>query len=324
MTGFLQAHTPQWLRYFVAHGHAEAAPLAAGVEGAVYRLGNGVVAKVWGHKSMPELLLAQRLYADVAAAGLPFATPVILRVEEVDRTTVTYERELPGVPLQHRITDARPELDAATLSCLLKVVKALATVPATPAMQQLPVLGEDRPLWADTNDFPQALVALLQRRTARYGGLLARHVPDFLPRYEGLLRRLEAVDRVPPTVVHGDLFGENILVDDQGRPTAVLDFGFLSTAGDPRLDAGITALITDMYGPYASARAEALTRTFATELGYPIGVMLIYQAAYAIATSNAFTDDGNDGHFAWCVAQLNRPDLVAAITGSRPPRQPLR
>jgi aminoglycoside phosphotransferase (APT) family kinase protein len=313
VTGFVQVHTPRWLSYFVRNGYPEAVPLAAGVEGAVYRLGGGAVAKVWGRRRRPELLLAQRFYADVAAAGLPFATPVILRVEEIDQTAITYERELHGAPLQPRINDAQPELDAATLSCLLQVVRALATVSATPAMQQLPVLDEDRPLWADANDFPTALIALLQRRTARYGGLLARHVPDFLLRYERLLQKLDAIDRIRATVVHGDLFGENILVKDDGQPTAVLDFGFFSTAGDPRMDASITALITDMYGPHGPARANALTHKFATELGYPIDVMLVYQAAYAIATSNAFTDDGRDGHFAWCVAQLNRPDLNATI-----------
>ncbi|MEH1129012.1 phosphotransferase family protein [Micromonospora sp. CPCC 206061] len=313
MTGFVQVHTPRWLSYFVQSGFAEAEPLASGVEGAVYRLGNGVVAKVWGRRREPELLLAQRFYADVAAAGLPFATPVILRVEEIGQTAITYERELHGTPLQHRMNDAHPALDASTLSCLLQVVKALATVPATPAMRQLPVLGEDRPLWADGDDFPTALTALLRRRTARYGELLARHVPDFFLRYERLLQKLDAIDRIPTTVVHGDLFGENILVDDHGRPTAVLDFGFLSTAGDPRMDASITALITDMYGPHGPARVDALTHEFATELGYPLDVILLYQAAYAIATSNAFTDDGTDGHFAWCVAQLNRPDLNGAI-----------
>ncbi|MCW6004010.1 aminoglycoside phosphotransferase family protein [Micromonospora sp. CPCC 205371] len=308
MTAFIQVHTPRWLSYFARNGHPEAAPLAAGVEGAVYRLGDGVVAKVWRRKRAPELLAAQRFYADVAAAGLPFATPLILRVEEVEQTAITYERELHGAPLQQRLNDTHAALDATTLSCLLQVVKALATVPATPAMRQLPVLDEDRPLWAGTDDFPTALIALLERRTARYGDLLARHVPGFRLRYERLLTKLDSFDRIPATVVHGDLFGENILVDDEGQPTAVLDFGFLSTAGDPRLDASITALITDMYGPHAPARASALTHTFATELGYPIDVMLAYQAAYAIATSNAFTDDGSDGHFAWCVAQLNRPD----------------
>jgi hypothetical protein len=32
-----------------------------------------------------------------------------------------------------------------------------------------------------------------------------------------------------------------------------------------------------------------------------------------VATSNAFTTDGSDGHFSWCMAQLGRPDLGEAL-----------
>jgi hypothetical protein len=80
---FRQAHSQEWLDHFARIGHPAARPLAAGVEGAVYRLGDGTVAKVWGRRGIPELLLWQAFYADVAAGGLPFATPLILRVEEV-------------------------------------------------------------------------------------------------------------------------------------------------------------------------------------------------------------------------------------------------
>jgi len=42
-------------------------------------------------------------------------------------------------------------------------------------------------------------------------------------------------------------------------------------------------------------------------------VLLIYQASYAVATANAFTADGSDGHFAWCLSQLRRPDIAKAL-----------
>jgi hypothetical protein len=55
------------------------------------------------------------------------------------------------------------------------------------------------------------------------------------------------------------------------------------------------------------------TRGFAAELGHPVEVLLIYRAAYAVATSNVFTPDGSDGHFRWCVAQLTRAEVIAAL-----------
>jgi hypothetical protein len=76
------------------------------------------------------------------------------------------------------------------------------------------------------------------------------------------------------------------------------------------LDAAIAANVMNMYGPHAPAITSVLTAQFAHDLDYPADVLLTYQAAYAVATSNAFTSDGSDGHFAWCIDQLRRPDIT--------------
>src|SRR5450755_976461 len=104
-------------------------PLDGRAEGAIYRLGDGAVAKVWGRRREPELVRTQNFYADVARVGLPFATPVILRVAEVNGTAVTFERELHGEPLQKRLTFEDRELDPLAVDCLVEVVRALANAP---------------------------------------------------------------------------------------------------------------------------------------------------------------------------------------------------
>lgn len=314
MSAVPQTHTQQWLRYFTDAGFPSVEPLAAGMEGAIYQLGDGTIAKVWGAKRLPELAAMQRFYADVAAADLPFATPVISAIEEVNGAAVTYERELFGEPLQHRLAVDDTTLDPVAVDCLIDALRALATVPATENMRRLAVLDEDRPFWRDATDFPAALIALLRRRVGRFGRLLSERIPDFDQRFGRLVERLGNIAPVGPTVLHGDLFGENVLVDRAGRPTAVLDFGFLTTGGDPRLDAGITAAIANMYGRHAADITRTLTTRIADALDCPVEVLVLYQAAYAVATSNAFTEDGSDGHFAWCIARLTSPEVSAALS----------
>jgi aminoglycoside phosphotransferase (APT) family kinase protein len=310
---FQQVHSADWVAHFVRGGHPAVRPLAAGVEGAVYDLGDGTVAKVWGRRRPADLRPWQAFYADLANGGLPFGTPEILRVEEARGVAVTVERRLDGDPLQARIDPEAPWLARSITNAMIEILRALATVPATAAMRRLPVLDETEPLRTDGDDFPAALTALLQRRTARSGDLLRRRVPDFDRRYTALLSGLAALDRRPDTVLHGDLFGENVLIDSSGQPTAVLDFGFLSGAGDPRFDAAVTAAIMNMYGPHAAAITTALTEAFADHLGHSPRVLRLYQAAYAVATSDAFTSDGSDGHFAWCARQLTGPGVTAAL-----------
>lgn len=313
MPEFVLAHTREWLDHFRAQGH-DPAPLAAGVEGAIYDLGGGLVAKVWRDRPAAALQRMQTFYADVAAADLPFATPEILRIEQAGGTSVTYERKLNGAPLQHRLDVTDAEIGPAAVSCVTGVLRALATVPATASMRQLAALDENRPLWARAEDaFESPLLRLIERRVARFGPVIREHLPDFDRRCRALRERLGALDARPDTVIHGDLLGHNILIDEHFRPLAVLDFGFLTTAGDPRFDAAITASIMNMYGPHALSITQALTAHFAGELGYSAEVLLTYQAAYAAATSNAFTKDGSDGHFAWCIAQLRRADVSEAL-----------
>lgn len=312
MPEFVLDHTQQWLDHFASKGH-DAKPLAAGVEGAIYDLGDGLIAKVWRERRASELERMLSFYADVAAADLPFETPEILRVEQVGGTAVTYERKLPGEPLQHRLSRDDHQIGPAAVRSVVEVLRALATVPATTSMRQLPVLDEDRPLRAGADTFQAALLGLISRRVTRFGSIIRRRLPDFDRRCTALQERLATIGPGPETVIHGDLLGGNILVDDQHRPLAVLDFGFLTTSGDPRFDAAITASIMNMYGPHALAITRDLTARFAQDLGYPTEVLLTYQAAYAAVTSNAFTPDGSDGHFAWCIAQLSRDDISEAL-----------
>lgn len=67
------------------------------------------------------------------------------------------------------------------------------------------------------------------------------------------------------------------------------------------------------YAPDCVAIARELTANVAADLGYEPEVLLAYQAAFAVATSNAFTADGTDGHFDWCIAQLRRAEVLAAL-----------
>ena len=312
MPDFQQVHSDAWLRYFAGHGYPDVRPLATGVEGAVYRLGKGTVAKVWGRRRAPELVRMQRFYADVAAGGLPFDTPVILDVVEADGSAVTYERELHGEPLHTVMASCADGIDERSGASVISILRAMAGVPATSAMKALPVLDEEQPFWA-SGDFTAALGALLRRRVDRHGPVLRTRAPGFDDVFDRLLTRLQGLDPVAPALIHGDLFGGNVLVDESGRVSAVLDFGFFSTAGDARFDAAVTAAIMDMYGPHAPAVTQALTHRISAELGYPIEILLVYQAAYAVASANFFTEDGSDGHFSWCVEQLARKDVIEAL-----------
>ncbi|MEV0385626.1 aminoglycoside phosphotransferase family protein [Nonomuraea sp. NPDC050643] len=308
MIDYRQKHTADWLHHFARRGHRAARPLAAGVEGAVYRLDDGMVAKVWSGRAPADLDLTRQVYADIARHRLPFSTPEILEIEEREGVLVTYERELAGSPLRpdSAVREAGRDLPAKETDALLTVLRGLAAVPGTEAMRRLTVQGDDRPLWRGHTRFPDALAAVVERAARRHGDLLAAHVPDLAALVVRTAGALRALPGTPVTVIHGDLVPPNVHVDDAGRPVAILDFGFFTTAGDPAFEAAITAAVWDMYGPHAEEHVAALTRLFAAELGHAPRTLALYQQAYALTTYDLFSSDGSDGHFRWCAALLNR------------------
>lgn len=300
-----EAHeSDRWVQYFVRRGYPRARRLASGMEGTVYRLQDGTVAKVWNGRAPEDFDLTRRLYADIAGHPLPFGTPRILDAEECDGVLVSYERELDGSPLRPEGEPPAPDLPRRETDALLTVLRALASVPGSEVMRRLVVQGDDQPLWQGHSRFSDALAALVERAADRNRDALAARVPglsDIVSRTASSLRALP--DR-PESVIHGDLVPPNLHVDEAGHPVAVLDFGFCTTAGDPAFEAAVTAAVWDMYGPDADRHTAELSRLFARELGHAEEVLALYRKAYALITYDLFGMGPHDGHFRWCAALL--------------------
>ncbi|TDC23370.1 aminoglycoside phosphotransferase family protein [Streptomyces sp. 8K308] len=274
-----------------------------GMEGSVYRLEGGLIGKAWRERGADELRPLIAFYEELAAQGLPFATPLIVEVAERDGRALTVERELPGTPLS-----AAGLAPAAAHDAVVAVVKDLAATTAGPATRALLLMGERiaaRP----------SLPELVRRRAAAFRPVLAAAVPGFDALLDRLLERLDGAAETGSAerIVHGDICPPNILVDAAGRPTALLDWGLLTTAGDNAFDAATAAAFFDMYGPEAAVHHETLAGRLAETLGYDREWLLVQLGAYAVASACAYDPEGRDGHFAWCVDVLARADVRSAL-----------
>jgi aminoglycoside phosphotransferase (APT) family kinase protein len=287
--------------------------LGSGVEGTVADLGDGTVAKVWAGRGLTDLDLLRGFYDAVNAArptNLAVAMPHILELTEVDGTVITIERRLTGDPVW-RADGTSPTLTVSHIDSMTEALAALAAVPGEPTLRALPMLPNE-PRLAPNAPFETELATLVTRRAARYVTALRAAHPDV----DAIVTATDAALRgLPPagtSLVHGDLIAANVLASG-GHATAVLDFGFLSTAGDPAFDAAIAASCFDMWGPNAPGVEGELDRAFLSAFGHDHHRYSVYRAAYALTTACCFGTDLSDGHFAWCMAMLNRADVRDAL-----------
>ena len=285
--------------------------LARGMEGEVYALDEQTVAKVYRQAPGPDEAFTAVL-TQVASAGLPYGTTTPLGSVFLGGGGRAFlERRFHG-----RLLDACYDVDAGLVddrvpTALVSVLGPLAEV--RPALATTTVLGG---LVVDyiQQSWSQALGGVLTTRLTTYGGQLRSRVPGLDGLVAGVGGMLRARTGEPASIQHGDICGANVLVDADCRPVALIDWGFLTLLAEPAFDAALAAAFLDMYGPHAVETDRRLRAVFADAFGFPSELLLTYQALYALIGSNAYSDDGRDGHFEWCVRTLNRADVRAATS----------
>jgi aminoglycoside phosphotransferase (APT) family kinase protein len=297
------------MEYFERRAGGPVTLIGRGMEGAVYDLGDGQVGKVWFNRGVDDVLPLQEFLAELKEQDLPFRTPDISVVDEVDDRAVSIEVKLTGTPLRDAVESGTVTQEQG-LEAFVEVVKALGQTTAGPASKTLPVVQESAPFWRYRVSWGDALAGLVNRRAEQSLHYLQADVEGFGELVDRVLVKLAVLELSTLQIVHGDICTPNLLIED--GQLALLDWGFYTTAGDNTFDASTAAAFYDMYGPDARKIDDQLLDRF-EELGHDRERMYLYRAAYAITTATIYSEDASDGHYTWCVGNLNREDLRAAL-----------
>jgi aminoglycoside phosphotransferase (APT) family kinase protein len=269
-------------------GFAVTHEIGRGLEGVVGALDAVRVVMGWDRRPRPVVERLRTFYDAVEAAidhtGASLAVPRILEIREDGGFVVTVQRRLGGQP----VTPARP-------GPVLDVLEVLARVDAHPDLAVLPVPDGEPPFAPDV-PFGESLAALVLRRAPLVGGLADGAA-------ERMAAALRALTPVPPRLVHGDLGAAHVLCED-GRPGGLLDFGYISTVGDPAFDAAVAASLQDMFGRGSAAATAAMDALVLERFGYDPAVLVLYRAAYGLVTASCLA--GHPGqHLDWCLALVD-------------------
>ncbi|MEU8221881.1 phosphotransferase [Kribbella sp. NPDC048915] len=292
-----------------ALGHRDVEQLAVGMQGAVYRVGQGRIAKIWFHAGEAELRTLAELY-DVIDGQLPYRTPRIHELRRPGPYWVTVEEELPGAPLYTVAPIFGAQGWERGRDCVLDVVAALAEVKPPEVLRRTAVLDETMPFRPEGVKWSEALVGLVKRRAER----LDRTVVDG-DKIAVLLERLTDLEEPESRLVHGDVTAGNILVDDDLRPVTLLDFGLLTMKGDPMFEAAAAASVIDLWSPRVREVEAAYDEAFAARLGYDRELLLLYRCAHSLIIAHAHDDDpyDRDSHEPLTAKLFDHPEVTALL-----------
>lgn len=285
--------------------------IGSGMEGHVFRVADDSIAKVWHDKPKDDLIPLQQFYDVVLSLNLPFATPHITSIESIEDVTITIERALEGTSLQSLVDSDEAVVPPMALDAVISVLQALsdASLADVGHLPEIPVLGLTTDAVSEHQSANLRLLDIAGTKLAHSEPFLRSAVPEFETVKDRIFLHISRLPIGESRPVHGDICTPNVLLDSAGNVSALLDWGFVSFFGDPAFDASLAAGFYNMYGPHHRQLDDALLAACIDRLGHSRDRLLVYRSLYALLTSNAYAADGTDGHFDWCVEQLNRDDL---------------
>jgi aminoglycoside phosphotransferase (APT) family kinase protein len=274
--------------------------LGAGAESRVFALGDDLVLRVYHGASGRTISARKALLAALPRDAVSFALPEIVGEGTAGGTAYTVERRVPGRSLDAALADLRGDARANAWRNYLDAAGSIA---------HLKIEGDDFGEtigWGGTplreHTWTGYLLASVDRALRERREILSRDVPGFEAVLDRVRQRVVALGEPAERVlVHGDFYPQNVMVDDAGHVTGVIDFGGNTLLGDRRMDlasAAIFAAIPDV--THADERDAALVMDEACRrygAGFP-DVVEAYSGYYAIHFSGGSSD------YAWCVNAL--------------------
>jgi aminoglycoside phosphotransferase (APT) family kinase protein len=255
-------HFGPWLRSNLAgvQGELSACLVTGGKSNLTYEVTDGTTAWIVRRPPLGHVLatahdMAREYRVMRALAGTPVpvpATHLICEDDSVIGAPFYVMARVTGTPYRHA-AELEPLGSERTRTIALRLMDTLAA------------LHEVDPGPVGLADFGRA-EGYLQRQLSRWHKQMAASQTRELPAAEQLHELAAAAipAEQPGTIVHGDFRLDNVLFDDEDRPTAVLDWE-MATLGDPLADLSLML----MYGRVSQTEVAGEVSDVTLAAGYP-------------------------------------------------------
>ena len=281
-----------------------------GMEAEVYAIGSDTILKLYiGTTNLAYLTTLQNFYASFNQSAISYSLPYIQTVASEGDICISTERQLPGTPMSAILPTLTNKQMDSMMQAYLAAALELTNVQIPADFDRYKLFDADGISRRTKGDWHQFLTRYLTQKLTQVTYYLNKDVRNFAVKVKQLYTILAQPYTGNYHLVHGDFFPGNILIDKMCHVTALLDFGLLTMYGDSLFDIATGWVFFDMYDELkVNIRERYLSMTLET-LGRRVrGNLYRYVLLYSVLSANTYSSKCTDGHYQWCVANLNNQE----------------
>ena len=289
--------------------------LGSGMEAEVYAYGNDKVLEFYNDRSdFNKQRILKRFYSLMDSGHLSYELPYIYDTFEEHDILVTIEKRIEGSNMQGILS----EMDDTELNKLmetyLNAAIELKTVSIESDFEGLTLFNNMGIASSKINGWFDLLKEMILKKRGELAFYFNRDVVNFDAKFKRLLEFLSSEYKGEYSLIHGDFYPGNLLIDKNREVTGLIDFGWMTMYGDYLFDIAIGWACFDMYDELNANILERYLDIIISTLGEEVRERLYsYVLIYSIISANFYSHNCEDDHYQWCIKNLNNQHLWGQV-----------
>ncbi|RXZ01755.1 hypothetical protein DMO16_20065 [Fictibacillus sp. S7] len=289
--------------------------LGSGMEAGVYALSDHKVLKVYNHMSdLNKQWSLKEFYAGINSDGLGYELPYIYDVFLENGILVTTEKRIEGSNMRSLLSDMSFNEQSKMMKIYLKAHLDLQQIKGKSTIKGFVLFDGPGISSIKIDNWYDVLKEKIRQKTPELMRYFKRDIVEYERKLNDLMKILSKEYKGEYSLIHGDFFPGNLLINTSSQVRGLIDFGLMTMYGDPLFDIAIGWVCFDMYDEFHSNIRERYLNIILSTLGEGVRKELyFYVLVYSFITANFYSGDCSDGHYQWCVENINNKNYWNAL-----------
>lgn len=281
--------------------------LGSGMESEVYAYDDNKVVKLYNDMSdSNKQRILKGFYSKIDSSSLSYELPFIYDTFEENGILVTIEKRIEGNNLQSMLSKMNYIEQNNMMETYLNANIELKSVKIKPNLEGYILLNDQQISSLNINSWFDLLKEEIFRKQKELESYFKRDVVNYDAKVKQLVEILSLGYEGEYSLIHGDFYPGNLLINESGKVTGLIDFGLMTMYGDNLFDIAIGWVCFDMYNELNANIYERYLNIIISTLGEDVRKRLyFYVLIYSYISANFYSPNCEDGHYQWCVRNLN-------------------